>query len=178
MIARRLDRIRDPHYLVGVEARPSESLRTMRDECVELETEASYLRRLAQGRIDILRAERERRAAGGGGSLDQLIEDLPRILAGDAPRTAMVHSRLPGRLDPPETAELGQDFPELQEDATLANVPRLSDGELTQALVLFERLEREISGIRKELHGVINTIKGQLARRLNDGDGRPSDGYG
>ena len=99
----------------------------MRVECSELETEASYLRRLAQGRIDIVRAEQERRAAGGGGSLGSLIDDLPRILAGDSPRTDVADSRLPTRIGPPDTAELARDFPELQEDATLANVPLLDD---------------------------------------------------
>ena len=141
----------------------------MRNECADLETEASYLRRLAQGRIDICRAEQERRAAGAGGSLGQLIDDLPRILAGDAPRSDIAHSRLPRRLDPPDTAELSLDFPELQEDATLARVPLLADTDLSAARTRFERVEREISAIRKDLHGVINRIEAQLARRLSDG---------
>jgi hypothetical protein len=166
----RLDRIRDPGYLDGVERRASDQLRSMRDECGELETEASYLRRLAQGRIDILRAERDRRAAGRGGSLGQLIEDLPRILAGDSPRTDAVHSRLPTRLDPPETAELAEVFPELRDDSTLTNAHALSEADLLAALARFERVEREISGIRKELHGVISRIEGELVRRLSDGD--------
>jgi hypothetical protein len=169
MTARRLDRIRDPQYLVGLDTKSTDSLRAMRDECADLETEASYLRRLAQGRIDIVRAEQGRRAAGGGGSLDQLISDLKWILAGDAPRADVAHSRLPTRLDPPDVAELGIDFPELLKDATLANVPLLEDAELAAACARFERIERDISAIRKELHGVINRIEGQLARRLSDG---------
>jgi hypothetical protein len=169
MTVRRLDRIRDPQYLTGLEERPAAALRAMRDECSELETEASYLRRLAQGRIDIVRAEQERRAAGGGGSLGSLIDDLHRILAGDSPRTDVAHSRLPTRIGPPDSVELGADFPELVKDATLANVPLMDDAELAAARDRFERMEREISGIRKELHGVMNRIEGQLARRLHDG---------
>ena len=169
MTVRRIDRIRDPQYLAGLEARPTDALRAMRDECAELETEASYLRRLAQARIDIVRAEQEQRAEGGGRSLGSLVDDLHRILAGDAPRTDVAHSRLPTRIGPPDTAELGLDFPELHEGSLLANVPFLSDDELAAACTRFERIEREISGIRKELHGVMNRIEGQLARRLHDG---------
>src|SRR5207244_11375124 len=53
-------------------------------ECTELETEVSFVRRLAQGRIDILDAERDRRASGG--SLEDLIGSLSKILADEGPR--------------------------------------------------------------------------------------------
>ena len=53
----------------------------MDEECREVETELSYVRRLAQARIDIIRAEIDRRAAGG--SLGDLIAALPEILADD-----------------------------------------------------------------------------------------------
>ena len=63
----------------------------MKAECTDLETEISFIRRLAQGRIDILDAERDRRA--NGGSLEDLIGTLPgvisaRIVAGDQAITA------------------------------------------------------------------------------------------
>ena len=44
----------------------------MDHECAEIETELSYVRRLAQARIDIIQAEVDRRAAGG--SLGDLID--------------------------------------------------------------------------------------------------------
>ncbi len=74
----------DPAYLADVESQSVEGLRAMHSECLELETEVSYVRRLTQARIDILEAEIERRA--NGQSLEQLIEALPQILADSGPR--------------------------------------------------------------------------------------------
>ena len=56
-------RVLDPAYLAGVEDRPVDELRAMHAECLELETEVSYVRRLAQARIDIVEAELDRRRA-------------------------------------------------------------------------------------------------------------------
>ena len=62
---RRIDRILAPEYLDGLDGRRLDELRAMEREALEVETEISYVRRLAQGRIDILAAESDRRAAGG-----------------------------------------------------------------------------------------------------------------
>jgi len=43
-----------PDYLVGLDRLSLSGLRAKRDACAELETELSYLRRLAQARIDLI----------------------------------------------------------------------------------------------------------------------------
>src|SRR5262245_22973167 len=60
----RTARVLDPGYLADLEQRALEDLRAMHAECLELETEVSYVRRLTQARIDILRAEVQRRERG------------------------------------------------------------------------------------------------------------------
>jgi hypothetical protein len=169
MLITRLERIRQTDYLVALDQKSNDELRSMRDDCVALETEASYLRRLAQGRIDILRSEQTRRESGEGGSLDGLINDLPRILAGDAPRVDPTHSRIPALLDPPEVEELGTLFPDLTADTTLAQVPTMTDADLVGAIARFGEAERAVSAIRQELHGVIGSIEAQLTKRLQAG---------
>ncbi|HEY6319918.1 MAG TPA: hypothetical protein VI462_18755 [Acidimicrobiia bacterium] len=62
---RRLDVILSEGYLDDLAAKPIDAVRAMHEECIEVETEVSYVRRLAQARIDIVSAELERRAAGG-----------------------------------------------------------------------------------------------------------------
>ena len=72
---RRIDRVLEPEYLEGLDGRSLDEVRDMDRECTEIETELSYVRRLAQARIDIIQAEVDRRAAGG--SLGDLIAALP-----------------------------------------------------------------------------------------------------
>ena len=57
-----------------------EDLKTLIDELTEEENEVSFRRRLLQGRIDILRAERTARLKGKGVS-DVDIESLTDILS-------------------------------------------------------------------------------------------------
>ncbi|NUR04488.1 MAG: aerial mycelium formation protein, partial [Streptomyces sp.] len=56
-------------------------LRTLRRDTQREEADLSYVRRLLQGRIDILRAELARRSPAGAGSV---VDRLPEILT-DAP---------------------------------------------------------------------------------------------
>jgi len=88
---RRIDRVLGPEYLSGIDTRPLDEVRAMDHECNEIETELSYVRRLAQARIDIIQAEVDRRADGG--SLGDLIAALPGILSDSAPRPEPSSSR-------------------------------------------------------------------------------------
>lgn len=152
----------DPAYLVGVEGQTVEELRTKHAECVELETEVSYVRRLTQARIDILEAEINRRSSGQ--SLEQLIQQLPQILADSGPRGNPASSRLPLQMAPERDSEWAPDLERF--DGLLANLPTLSDTELTEAIVGLRSLERKVSDQRRELHGVIDRIDASLAAQL------------
>jgi anti-sigma-K factor RsiG len=57
-----------------------DDLKTLIDELTEEENEVSFRRRLLQGRIDILRAERTARLKGKGVS-DVDVEELTNILS-------------------------------------------------------------------------------------------------
>ena len=155
-------RVLDPTYVADLSARSFDDLRAMHSECVELETEVSYVRRLAQARIDILEAEITRRADGG--SLEDLIQALPQILADSGPRGNPASSRIPLQMAPEQDSEW---TPQLEPfDGVLANLPLLSDDELQEAIDGLRSLERDVSAERRELHGVIDTIDLQLADQL------------
>jgi len=114
----------------------------MKGECVDVENTLSYLRRLAQGRIEILGAERDRRERGG--TVGDLVKDLPRILSGDASRPAIADTRLP----PPDAPALELHWPDGREDlladTMLANLPLVSDAELADTLDRLGSFEHEL----------------------------------
>ena len=72
---RRIDKVLNPEFLVHLPEWPLEELRRRQAECLEIETEVSYVRRMTQARIDILEAELDRRASGG--SVGDLIAAWP-----------------------------------------------------------------------------------------------------
>jgi hypothetical protein len=152
----------DPGYLTDLESRSVDELRVKHAECVELETEVSYVRRLTQARIDILEAEIERRASGG--SLEDLIARLPEILADAGPRQTPASSRLPLRMAPEQDSEWAPNLEVF--DGVLANLPMLSDTELDDAIAGLRSLEREVSDQRRELFAVIDRIDLSLAAQL------------
>ena len=152
----------DPAYVIDLESRSVEELRAKHAECIELETEVSYVRRLTQARIDILEAEIERRATGG--SLEDLIARLPQILADPGPRGNPASSRLPMQMAPEQDSEWAPDLEQF--GGVLANLPTLTDTELDEAIAGLRSLEREVSDQRRELFAVIDRIDLSLAAQL------------
>jgi hypothetical protein len=166
---RRLDVMLEEGYLDGLEAKSLDEVRTMHEECLEVETEVSYVRRLAQARIDIVRAELDRRSAGG--SVGDLVAMLPKILADESPRTDPAHSRLPRHLAPSPAITWRRGLERLITDATLVNLPSLTEDELNDTVEQLRTLEGEMSERRRALHGVIDGIESDLAARHKVGHG-------
>ncbi len=164
---RRIDRVLGPDYLDGLDGRSIDEVRQMDRECAEIETELSYIRRLAQGRIDIIDAEVDRR--GAGGSLGDLIAALPKILADDSPRPDPAATRFSDPSTPASEIEFKRGLESLISDATLANLPTLSDEELQTTLEQLRSLEHEVSANRSALHAVMDTLARDLAQRLSVG---------
>jgi hypothetical protein len=150
-------------FVSGLDARSLDELRDMKAECVDVENALSYLRRLAQARIEILDAERARRERGG--SVGDLVKDLPRILSAESGRSSVVDTRVP----PPDSPGVELHWPDgresLVEDTTLANLPVVSDAELASTSEQLHAFEGELSGLRREMHGVIDSLEREIAAR-------------
>lgn len=160
---RRIDRITQPEYLDGLADLPTEGVRAKLEECHEVETEVSFVRRLAQARLEILRAEVTRRETGG--SVEDLIAALPKILGGDGPRTPPEQSRLPRHLAPSMDIEWSRGLEHLVADDTLVNLPTIPDDELRGILEQLEEFEHETSQSRKAVHRVIDTLDLEVGSR-------------
>lgn len=161
-----LERLLDPRYLSDLAARDPDDLRAMRAEAQHVEAKLSYLRRLVQGRLDIVSAELERRAGGAApGDLSDLVDRLPQILAdrGRAPGPG----RLPTNLVPPDDDDLTE---ELDRIGNMASLPDLSVEELEAVSERLKTLERTVSTRRRAMFGVIDSLQAELASRYEHGD--------
>ena len=112
-----LGRLLTDSYLRGIESKSLDDIRSMRAECQEAEVALSYLRRLAQGRLDIVQAYLVRPAGSGDDAgtsepadLAALVEGLPAILSSGPGRPPgpghMVTVMAPDTEDSDLTAEL------------------------------------------------------------------------
>jgi hypothetical protein len=161
----------DPDYLVGLERLPISRLRQKRDSCAELETELSYLRRLAQARIDLIVAESERRHLGlSEPGPEGLVEQLPQILADHARSDGP--GRLPSVFAPAQGVQLrlAAKVEDLLPSDQLGSLPTLTTLELGELLDGLSELERSVSADRRALHDIQDHLQEELVRRYRSGE--------
>ncbi len=160
---RRIDTILNGTYTDSIAEKSDTEVRELRDTAREVETEISYLRRLAQSRLDIFKAEIDRRSRGG--SLSDLIAALPGILASGETRSSAPNSRLSSVLAPAPAIEFKRGEESLVTDDSLANIDQLTDEELKDGITSLENFEEELSGTRKNLHAIIDQLESEIAQR-------------
>ncbi len=163
---RRIDRVLDPGFVADVEGLGLDELRSRRNDADEEEQSISYLRRMLQGRLDILRAELVRRARGGDQGVTDLVAGLPGILS-DARLgsfTAMPRIRVP---EP--SGRQRRRVERLISDETIARLPEIEAEELSQAVEALTREEEAVSANRRAVQHVVDLLRGELARRYRNG---------
>ena len=157
-------------YLDGLEGWSLESVRARRDVATEVETGLSYLRRIVQGRLDILLAEQRRRRDGTGGSdLTSLVEDLPSILSDHVHAPGL--GRLPTLMAP---GELGGQLEARLEAVVTANrlaaIGTMDDAELSVACAGLVDLEKKVSAERRAVFEVLDRLQDEIVRRYGTGE--------
>ncbi|MEO0494158.1 MAG: hypothetical protein AAF081_12140 [Actinomycetota bacterium] len=165
-----LQRVLEPTYLSGIADAPIEQIRSMRAACSDLENGASYVRRLAQGRLDLLAEETKRRADGGGGNLTELVDGLADMLSEGV--RAPGSGRVDQELDPPEAVvgPLTEVLDAKVGPSVVTAVAELGDDELSAGVIALRDFEEELSGARRSLHGTIDSLNNELARRIARGE--------
>jgi hypothetical protein len=164
---RRIDRIQEVAYLTGLEGLSIADLRERRDECMAEREYLSLLRRLVQGRAEILKAEVASRESGGDPT--PIIDRLATILTGDE------RDRGPSRGEalriglPEEELLLARRRVErLVADAGLSDPTALEDGALRDAVELLLSEERKLSESRAQVIRVLDAVQDELKRRYKD----------
>jgi hypothetical protein len=145
---------------------PLPELRALRADLQHQDDVVSYVRRVAQARLDLVRAEMSGRRAGDD---ETLTHQLPTILGA---RLTGGPARPPRPADDFSDHPLAVELDHLCDDAGTSDLPSLDDDELArylQALVEFESVR---SVERKELFGRIDALSDELVRRYRDGEAK------
>ncbi|WP_330458568.1 aerial mycelium formation protein [Streptomyces sp. NBC_00820] len=152
-------------------------LRALRRDAQRDEADLSYVRRLLQGRIDILRAELARRgraAVPAPAPADaSVVARLPEILT-DGParhRSSARHVT----LGTPHNEEYGRLAAEMLAEVELSDLQARTDLELTDAMGRLVRYEQEISGRRQRLQRTADDCSGEITRRYRVGEAQVDD---
>ena len=165
-----LDRVVDPGYLSGLVDRSIDELRRMRAECTDLENGISFVRRLAQGRLDLMLAESGRRDAGAGGDAAGLVAQLPDLLS-DGVR-APGSGRLTGDLEPPEevVTPLTDRLDAVAGPGAMSNVAELDNAALSAGIAALRDFESRLSEARRSVHSTVDALNDELAHRYQAGE--------
>lgn len=157
--------------LPDVTAVPLDDLRTLRTRCSEAEGDVSFVRRVAQGRLDIVGHEIRRRAGAADNQpeISGLLFDLPDILA-ESPSPAgggrQVAIHAPGTMA--QTLVTGLDT--AATPAELGSLDQHDDDKLSSLMDSLREYEVDLSTTRRRLHERIDAIQNEIARRYRDGE--------
>ncbi|MEU3724173.1 AmfC protein [Streptomyces sp. NPDC031705] len=144
-------------------------LRALRRDAQRDEADLSYVRRLLQGRIDILRAELARRTDPEAPVVDRLSE----ILA-DAPSSRSASARHV-TLGTPHNEEFRLLAAEMLSDVELSDLEARTDGELHAAMGRLVGFEQQVSRRRQQLQRMADDSSAEITRRYREGEAQVDD---
>jgi hypothetical protein len=169
--SRRIDQVLAAGFTDDLGGLDTDEVRRRRDLArAELEY-LSFLRRLLQGRRDLLRDEVDRRRTGG--EAPPVMERVVSVLSegtrgpsrGEAPVIPMPDE---------EIAIARRRVERLVSDARLSNLEALSDDDLDEGIGRIDGEEREVSDARSRVIDVHDALQEEMKRRLRAELGRPA----
>lgn len=177
---RRVDTVLDPAFVADLADLTLADVRARRREADQEDADLSFLRRLLQARIDLVRAELRARAradgdhltgsaAGGEQSDADLVARLTAALADPHTGAGAGHPRHLAAT--PSRVEEHRRAPERAwADLSLSDLGSRSDEELGLALERLTALEAEVSEVRLAVHRVADVLSTETGRRYRDGE--------
>jgi hypothetical protein len=163
---RRIDRITAPGFVDGLSELSLEELRARRDDCLAEREYLSLLRRLLQGRAEILQAEID--ARGAGEDRTPLIERLTAILAADEHPVTSRGEAVRVVIPEEEMLLARRRVERLAGDAGISDPAALDDDDLEAAIEALAAEEQTISETRHEVIVALDALQDELKRRFKD----------
>jgi len=172
-VNKELEKFISDHNPADVKSGTIEDLRKSRNECNQVETDVSFIRRLTQGRLDIVGHEVQRRTDEGAGlnSIDAsgILYELPDILR-DNPVSGAGRRRV-DVTEPGEMASvLSNDLDALISPQELAGIESQDEKRLAEIFASLQEFESVLSHARKSLHEKIDEIQLEIGRRYSKGE--------
>ena len=160
---RRIDQVLATDFADGLDSLDTPEVRRRRDLARAEREYLSLLRRLLQGRRDILRDELDRRRTGGG--TQDVMERIVGVFS-EGPRG-------PSRGEAPmipvpedEIAIVRRRVERLLADTGLSDLAELTPELLEEAIGKIEEEERTVSDTRATVMGVLDALQDEMKRRL------------
>lgn len=168
---RRIDRVLGEGFAEHLEELAMPELRARRKDAEQEETDLSFLRRLIQGRLDLVHAEVERR---GGAPQKDLVSSLTDILSEGSTRGSNSHARyLP--MEPSRLDERRRYVEKVVADVDLSNATSLTEEQLDLAVIKLNELEADISHDRRLVQQVMDACTAEIGRRYREGNASVDD---
>lgn len=164
---RRLDRILAADYGVGIGEMGLDDIRTRRDDCLAEREFLSYLRRLLQGRIEILRAEESRRADGLPVDERPVEERLAEIFAQETPQGSSRGELLSVELPEEEMTQARRRLERVMANSAFSDPGTMSDEGLEQVIAHLEIEEREVSDTRRKVMDLHDAFLEEFKARMH-----------
>lgn len=171
-----LDRLLAAEYLKGLEEMSVAEVRDRRDECDAVEDSLSVLRRLVQGKLDIVLADLERRAGGlHSGDLSDVVEQLPAILS-ERGRSAGARGRMRRNIAPDVNfRQLTAELDRIMDVDTSAGLLGMGEQEVRDIADALHDLEQKVSIRRSAVQDRIDNLQAEIVNRYKSGDASPDD---
>ena len=162
---RRIDKIRDPSFVDGLADMSLDDVRARRDDCLAEREYLSLLRRLLQGRAEILKAEAESRAEG---DTTPLVDRLSQILADDDHPVTSRGEAVRVAVPEEEMLLARRRVERLAADVNISDPTGLNDEELGAAIDALATEEQGVSDARRDVINVLDQLQDELKRRYKE----------
>jgi hypothetical protein len=167
---RRIDHVLGPDFVTDLESVDLDDVRARRREAEQEEADLSYVRRMLQGRMDILRAELSRRSGRGD---EKIVDHLSRILS-DTGRADHGLGRFL-TVEPSRVDEHRRAVEQVIADVGVSDVSGRSDDDLRHALERLEEFEHSVSEARQKVQKVMDALTTEITRRYRTGAANVDD---
>ncbi len=141
-------------------------IRARRHELQAAEDAVSFVRRMAQGRLDLAHDEQRRRASGAEPPARSLADRLAEVFG---QQHGGGSARPPRETDVPADHPLLVQLDELCESHQFADLETLDDRGLSDLESALGMFEKECSRQRHELFEEIDALTAELVRRVREG---------